>query len=476
MAAATAIQSLPNELRLCIVEYLDQPSLSHLGRTNNRFHQLTQPVLYEAFQGSKLALFLRSVTTPTTRHVGPLTQLVKRVRCVVPQIGDNDADLSDDDRHRIYASILELSLPPHEKARPNLSSDYQLLSDAFQHNLCLSSFLLFFPNLEEIEIQGTWEWNDQLRWFSQFIVKGDHFQHMRSITLCTEVDVYNLFVFTGLPSLRELILHKVVKFQVADTETRQSEGHIAYAGAGKAFWVNFSQRRSSVEKLVILNGLFSIRYFCELLHCLTALKHLEYQLHGQDRHDLEPADVNATVLATCISRYTPTLEYLRLASDGIDLMVAGNIVSTEILEVECSPRLPDLHTLDLGPIDLPGTAQDGKRDLVGILSRHLVLHLPRKLRILRLAFRGEGSKNYDVRLVESLFMAYLMEWVLFFPPGLEELHIKIPTMEGVADRFSDHELEHAFTKHGIKFIWETGLDEKSATEAYAGSPPSLTSS
>lgn len=167
-----SLEELPDELIIAVVDYLSFTSLPNLNRVNHRFHNLTTPHLYTTFAGPKAQQFLRTITSPL-REERDLAQHVKKVqwRAYADNVHDRTGArarikrcIPTSERQPVVRAYQQLGLrvPPDSRDPP---LDVLFTRDLIPYeHWYLEFFLSFLPNVSDLEVHDTWQWNNHRHW------------------------------------------------------------------------------------------------------------------------------------------------------------------------------------------------------------------------------------------------------------------------------------------------------------------------
>jgi hypothetical protein len=304
-----ALDMLPDELIVAIVEHLAPPSLLDLNLVNRRLHNLTLENVYAAFSGPNTACFLRTITLPPPNGRPDLAERVKMVTWELDPDPDDSLQtfnsppisISSSDRWAVTRAYQQLVLVPVETQVPLESRFASHVRGIFEvDHWALEFFLMFVPNVEELKVQGAWLWDDHAYWFTNVAANRTRFSRLRSIELWGPLRIENIIPLLSMPSLKNLELKEVIVMRQNTEETFQWEQPDRRV---------LEDASSGLENLIMKKSHVPTTSLVSILNALKGLKEFEYEhVLNSLSHPMEEIPIDHTILATALSKHTTTLK------------------------------------------------------------------------------------------------------------------------------------------------------------------------
>ncbi|KAF2819369.1 hypothetical protein CC86DRAFT_145223 [Ophiobolus disseminans] len=374
VTAALTLNTLPNELIVCILGYIDLESLLELNRTNWHMHDLTLGHIYAVFPGRNPALFLSQIVLPRPSGLGRLANQVKDVSWMLhaplrrqTPIAATRFNLTSNEQRDIAEAFrsLEIAVPalsPVVGLADLFEADHSNLHD---NHWFLEFFLLFLPNVEGLQVYDAWQWNDHTYWFSHAAANSDHFMRLKTITIHGPLRIENIVPLLALPTLRELELWQV-------TVTRQaSDEEFAWESPGRAVPDMLHTVSSSLEVLRLRESYLPTTSLVPIFGAIRSLKAFTYE-HVANELTHAPGwngQMDYDVLSTSLCRHPLETLCVHLAhSHTVNTSLSGLIVPLHhtlkhldvgtffqysYLEIEpCINKLVDILPVGLQRLDI----------------------------------------------------------------------------------------------------------------------------
>ena len=218
-------QSLPNELLLHILDYVDyfdhssrSTTLYGVNLSNRRLYGLTKPYLYStiSFHAGVPYLFLRSISQNPA-----LAYHVKKIQW------DYDTEAAETFNYKsgVLAvkqkfEIDEVQAKLTESAAGGDNLAAWMLKELEFGRLYLGDLralyllLMFAPNVEHLGVVETYRWDDHSYWFMPLgFSNTDALSRLTSATLNGPLRLQNITSLITLPSMRRLELSQVVEMR-----------------------------------------------------------------------------------------------------------------------------------------------------------------------------------------------------------------------------------------------------------------------
>jgi hypothetical protein len=307
---SATLSKLPDELILEITEHLAFSSLLDLSLVNWRFRRVTLPKIYARFSGNKPAQFLRTIALPLPAGRPELARRVKSVKwecdpdVVSPDgFGTGESEISTPDRWAIARAFQQLVLATPPEGQASLDSHFarHIRGPLYMHHWALDFFLMFVPNVEEVDVYSAWQWDDHKYWFTHIAANAGRFKQLKSIVLGGPMRIENIIPLLTMPSLKNLELDEVI---------------IMRQNADDAFpWEQpdrlvLEDASSGIEWLTMNYSWLPTASIVYILNLIEGLKYFRYE-HQQNDLSVSPEEsipVEYASLVTALLRHTSTLE------------------------------------------------------------------------------------------------------------------------------------------------------------------------
>jgi hypothetical protein len=308
--SGAALSKLPDELVLEITEHLALSSLVNLSLVNKRLHRVALQNLYATFPGNKLACFLRTITLPPPAGRAQLAMRVKSVKwdCdvgLVPPLltGTQEPSISASDKWAIARAYQQLVLatPPEDQASLDSRFASHIRGSLNNHYWALEFLLMFVPNVEELDVHSTWQWDDHKYWFIHTAANPERFKRLKSIKIGGPMRRENVMPLLTMPSLKNLELDEVIVMRrnADDTFPWEQPNHLVLDNAS-----------SGIERLTMNYSWLPTASLVSILNVFKGLKYFRYE-HVQNDLSESPEEyipIHYAILATALLRHKSTLE------------------------------------------------------------------------------------------------------------------------------------------------------------------------
>jgi hypothetical protein len=102
-----------------------------------------------------------------------------------------------------------LNAPPEDQASLDSRFASHVNGKLSKHNWALEFLLLFVPNVEELIVLNTNQWNIDIYWFTNIAANPERFQGLQSISINGPVRMENIIPLLTMPALKDLKLEQV---------------------------------------------------------------------------------------------------------------------------------------------------------------------------------------------------------------------------------------------------------------------------
>jgi hypothetical protein len=222
-----------------------------------------------------------------------------------------DLDISASDRWAIGRAYQQLVLnaPPEDQASLDSRFASHVNGKLSKHNWALEFLLLFVPNVEELIVLNTNQWNIDIYWFTNIAANPERFQGLQSISINGPVRMENIIPLLTMPALKDLKLEQVFAMRLrADiTYPWERPGHRILEDAS-----------CGLEKLAIVNSCVSTASVVTVLNACKGHKSFAYE-HIEWARELVDSDDSAIdyhSLAPALLRHQATLEDFSFGISG----------------------------------------------------------------------------------------------------------------------------------------------------------------
>ena len=317
-----SLETLPEELLLCIIEHASQhvraanpwrnvsrvsPTILNLCRTNRRFNRLAIPYLYREFSFSLVEnpeLFVNVIARSPeladyVHHVGwsinPSHYNTRANEFVLPQ------------------KLKEME-SPHPRELGRVLQEEKL---DWHHDQYLAGFLMLTPNVASLSVIDTFPFKgDHPRsWMETIRLCVPHtFHHLRSVTVDGYRSVLGIVPLFLLPSMRTLRIVDVTERARPDPE---HTNFLVSQGVYRQR-VNALVGVSNIETLQLARCCLDSRLVEWLLTLCAALKVFQHDFHhlqnygNEDRPETAHIELCYDKIAKGLERHVASLEYLEL--------------------------------------------------------------------------------------------------------------------------------------------------------------------
>lgn len=430
------MDALPDELLLEIFSYLtledavsDRCFLWGLSLVNHRFHNLIKPNLYTkySFNLGHPVTFLHTISA--TPALGCYIKSIKWGHTGGYVNSPTSVNLSQKNVDYLIARLRCLSNVSANKLACSRSD--LMVDDMNDTDLFLCVFLMFTPNIEELNIIEAELWEHNIFWLKPLAVSPQLFGKLTRVNVTGPLRINNIYPLLLLPTLRTLRL---------ETLTDQRDWHrdtIAEWEINQEFLERLRREGSYVEHFQVAR---CYRGTTEILDLLG-------MFHGLKTFDLDRimayAAHNETLknILQSLTSQKSTLETLRLReygdmSDVGDYRGLENLTSLRSLNIDHKNMVPqEMSTLQI--------------------LTHLFQQLPASLRQLSLRIHMNEASVFD-ELVNSLMS--ISRIIRTFFPALETFAIvDWDPLTGIFP-CQTHlgALQTAFSLEGVTFLSQQG--------------------
>jgi hypothetical protein len=311
------LNSLPHELILAIVDHVTPQCLYNLSLVSRHLHELTLEHLYATFSGEYRFLFLRTIATASLRRQRNLAKLVKYVEWSTnPFYKRTESSYSMGYKWEIAEAYRNLDPMLRGGGHP-LDVDFTLYErrEPIDQHWYFELFLAFLPNVTELNVFGTWQWDDHNYWFTHTVAP------LKKVVLDGPLRIENIHPLLMVPSLRSLELREVIVI-------RQEAGGI-FPWDLPERRIELAEASSGLEELRLTQSYIGAPALITVTNTIRALKSFSY-MHV--RHSLSLGAINFSCpgLASALNRHKSSLEHFEFC-----LKLNSNSMSfTEVSDLE----------------------------------------------------------------------------------------------------------------------------------------------
>jgi hypothetical protein len=110
-----------------------------------------------------------------------------------------------------------LNAPPEDQASLDSRFASHLNEKLSKHNWTLEFLLMFVPNVEELIVLNTNQWDIDIYWYTNIAANPERFQRLKSMSINGPMRMENIISLLTMPALKDLKLEQVCACDCAST-------------------------------------------------------------------------------------------------------------------------------------------------------------------------------------------------------------------------------------------------------------------